>query len=175
MAVIADEIHQTYWPPSAEIPPKEFWEEVYHKMQWMKMDGKIACLGKSRQCTFYSLNTNHSYGQVIAASATNKIVPVIAGQADIQVPDEELAQYLSQNDREGESNRAQRWADDYIDHEAESLYVQFVWATVVASPMHFSLSLLQSLVPLNNLPIWGQLADVVYCNYCHFTGEFSIV
>lgn len=45
--------------------------------------GRVLRIGQLRKCTFYVLSTNYSYDQALSALATNKMVPIIASQADI--------------------------------------------------------------------------------------------
>ncbi|KAL8671897.1 MAG: hypothetical protein Q9168_003621 [Polycauliona sp. 1 TL-2023] len=74
------------WSESDSIMPDGF----QNAQAVLQAGGRTLRMGQKNQSTYYVLTTNHSYDQYIAANATNRILPVISGQADLYAPDDTL-------------------------------------------------------------------------------------
>ena len=83
----------------------------------LQASGRTLRLGQKHKCTFYTLTTYHSYDQALTAMATTKMLPVIAGQADITVPQDVLDKIRRRH--EGDEERANEvtsaFARDFVE------------------------------------------------------------
>ena len=86
--------------------------------------GRVLRIGQANECTFYVLSTNYSYDQVLAACATSKMAPVIAGQAHFKIAAETYQAFVEMRGLGSEALKDLKNDFDFVETQSMSVRVR---------------------------------------------------
>ena len=114
----------------------------------LQAGGRVSRIGQRRICHMYVLTLNHSYDQTLQWRGTNKMLGILAGQADLTVTDEEREMWREFHQDE----IADDPMDTELDHEMESAIIRIKCAALYVDMFGQRSS--------RNHDEWGYIRDV---------------